>query len=190
MDSYSIGWSKRGNCWRNWVHKTTPSSIASSNEGKFDWLVTLLLFSHRQHWWARAMQRCVFQRIRSINLFEHRIVPTAIFRDTKNRNLCSLFEQLIRQILRAVSRSISFDAKNYCRCKFCRNWNKSWSRGQPVLFCFAIPFDPIFKWLHFSGTNYINKSFSLHIWSTESNIPVSILTELEALETRIISVRL
>ena len=57
-------------------------------------------------------------------------------------------------------------------------------------FCFAIPFDPIFKWLHFAGTNPLKKSrrFLLEIWSTESKIPISILAELEALEIRIISV--
>ena len=59
-------------------------------------------------------------------------------------------------------------------------------------FSFAIPFDPIFKWLHFAETNPFKKSrrFLLEIWSTESKIPVAILTELEALETRITSVRL
>ena len=55
-------------------------------------------------------------------------------------------------------------------------------------FSFAIPFDPIFKWLHFTGTNSLKKSrrFVLEISSTESNIPMA--TELEAFETRIISV--
>ena len=59
-------------------------------------------------------------------------------------------------------------------------------------FSFAIPFDPIFKWLHFAGTNPFKKSrsFLLEIWSTESKIPVAIFTELEQLEARIISVRL
>ena len=59
-------------------------------------------------------------------------------------------------------------------------------------FTFAIPFDPIFKWLHFAEMNLFKKSrsFFFEIWSTESKIPVAILTELEALETRITSVRL
>ena len=56
-----------------------------------------------------------------------------------------------------------------------------------IQFSFSIPFDPIFKWLHLAGTNCLKK-FLIGIWSTESKIPVSILTELEALETRIISV--
>ena len=55
-------------------------------------------------------------------------------------------------------------------------------------FSFAIPFDPIFKWLE---TNEVKKGkkFEIFIYSTESKIPVEILTELEALETQIISVR-
>ena len=55
-------------------------------------------------------------------------------------------------------------------------------------FCFAILFDPIFKWLE---TNEVKKckKFEIFIYSTESKIPVEILTELEALETQIISVR-
>ena len=55
-------------------------------------------------------------------------------------------------------------------------------------FSFAIPFDPIFKWLE-ANALMKRKKFIIFIYSTESKIPVSILTELEALETRIKSVR-
>ena len=55
-------------------------------------------------------------------------------------------------------------------------------------FSFAIPFDPIFKWLE-PNALMKRKKFIIFIYSTESKIPVSILTELEALETQIKSVR-
>ena len=55
-------------------------------------------------------------------------------------------------------------------------------------FCFAIPFDPIFKWLEANELKKCKK-FDIFIYTTESMIPVSILTEIDALETLIISVR-
>ena len=59
-------------------------------------------------------------------------------------------------------------------------------------FCFAFPFDPIFKWLHFNDTTCALKKcreFSLEIYSEETDVPLSFLNELEALGTRIISVK-
>ena len=55
-------------------------------------------------------------------------------------------------------------------------------------FCSAIPFDPIFEWLEENELKK-RKKFALYIYSTESKIPVNILTEMETLETRIILVR-
>ena len=55
-------------------------------------------------------------------------------------------------------------------------------------FSFVIPFDPIFKWLE-ANALMKRKKFALYIYSTESKIPVNILTEMETLETRIILVR-
>ena len=55
-------------------------------------------------------------------------------------------------------------------------------------FCSAIPFDPIFEWLDENELKK-RKKFALYIYSTESKIPVDILTEMEKLETRIILVR-
>ena len=59
-------------------------------------------------------------------------------------------------------------------------------------FCFTFPFDPIFKWLHFDDKARAVKKcreFALEISSTETEVPLSFLDELEALETRIISVK-
>ena len=55
-------------------------------------------------------------------------------------------------------------------------------------FSFAIPFDPIFKWLG-ANTMKEGKKFEIYIDTAVKNIPDEILTELEALETQIILVR-
>ena len=59
-------------------------------------------------------------------------------------------------------------------------------------FCFAFSFNPIFKWLNFNDTTCALKKcreFTLNIYSEETDVPLSFLDELEALETRIISVK-